>query len=105
MYQDHLAKFCVLRPFKSKRVGEVAFQPADIFLFLDVPVILQSDNSYEFTAQIITELRYLWPELTIVHSKPRHPQSQCSVERANGDIKDLLVAWWLTITQQNGQRP
>ena len=29
----------------------------------------------------------------MVHGKPRHPQSQGSVERANGDIKDMLVAW------------
>jgi len=29
----------------------------------------------------------------MVHGKPRHPQSQGSVERANGDIKDILVAW------------
>ena len=28
----------------------------------------------------------------MVHEKPRHPQSQGSVERANG-IKDMLVAW------------
>ncbi|XP_068234271.1 KRAB-A domain-containing protein 2-like [Palaemon carinicauda] len=52
-----------------------------------------SYNGSEFTAQIITELRSLWPELSIVHGKPRHPQSQGSVERANGDIKDMLVAW------------
>ena len=29
----------------------------------------------------------------MVNGKPRHPQSQGSVERANGDIKDMLVAW------------
>ena len=29
----------------------------------------------------------------MVHDKPRHPQSQGPVERANGDIKDMLVAW------------
>ena len=29
----------------------------------------------------------------MVHGNPRHPQSQGSVERANGDIKDMLVAW------------
>jgi len=28
-----------------------------------------------------------------VHGKPRHPQSQGSVERANGDIKDMLITW------------
>ena len=29
----------------------------------------------------------------MVHGKPRHPQSQGSVERPNSDIKDILVAW------------
>ncbi|XP_068228066.1 KRAB-A domain-containing protein 2-like [Palaemon carinicauda] len=93
VYQDHPTKFCVLRPLTSKRAAEVAFQLANIFLLLGAPVILQSDNGSEFTAQIINELRSLWPELSIVHGKPRHPQSQGSVERANGDIKDMLVAW------------
>ncbi|XP_076032943.1 uncharacterized protein LOC143020411 [Oratosquilla oratoria] len=31
--------------------------------------------------------------LKLVRCKPRHPQSQGSVERANADIKDILVAW------------
>jgi len=39
------------------------------------PHILQSDNGREFTASIITELKELWPELVIVHGKPRHPHS------------------------------
>ena len=29
----------------------------------------------------------------MVHGKPRHPQSQGSVERLNCDIKDMLIAW------------
>ncbi|XP_068235554.1 KRAB-A domain-containing protein 2-like [Palaemon carinicauda] len=66
VYLDHLTKFCVLCPLTSKRAAEVAFQLADIFLLLGAP---------------------------IVHGKSRHPQSQGSVERANGDIKDILVAW------------
>ena len=35
----------------------------------------------------------MWPQLTMVHGRPRHPQSQGSVERANGDIKDMLISW------------
>jgi hypothetical protein len=35
----------------------------------------------------------LWPECKIVHGKPRHPQSQGSLERANADIKDMTVTW------------
>ena len=60
---------------------------------MGAPVILQSDNGSEFTVQIITELCSMWPELSIIHGKPRHPKSQGSVEQANGDIKYMFVAW------------
>ncbi|XP_041347825.1 uncharacterized protein LOC121367580 [Gigantopelta aegis] len=93
VYQDHLTKFCVLRPLTSKRAAGVAFQLLDIFLLLGAPCVLQSDNGSEFTAHVITELKVLWPELVMVHGKPRHPQSQGSVERAKCDIKDMLVCW------------
>ena len=52
-----MAKFCVLRPLTSKRASEVAYQLLDIFLLLGAPVILQSNNSAEFTAKVITELK------------------------------------------------
>ena len=35
----------------------------------------------------------MWSELVIVHGKPRHTQSQGSIERSNGDIHDMLTAW------------
>ena len=78
----------------------MAFQLLDIFLLLGAPAILQSDNGSEFSAQVIRELKELWPQLTMVHGKPRHPQSQGSVEHANGDIKDMLAAW---VTDNNTQ--
>ncbi|XP_022163806.1 KRAB-A domain-containing protein 2-like, partial [Myzus persicae] len=36
---------------------------------------------------------HLWPELKIVHDKPRHSQSQGSVKRANQDIENMLTTW------------
>ena len=93
VYQCHLTKFVILRPLSSKRAAEVAFQLLYIFLIFGAPAILQSDNGSEFTAQVITELKELWPQLIMVHGKSRHPQSQDSVEGANSDIKDILVAW------------
>jgi hypothetical protein len=83
----------VIRPLTSTRAAEVAYQLMDIFLLFGAPHILQSDNGSEFTAQIISDLKELWPELVIVLGKPCQPQSQGSVERANYDIKDMLVAW------------
>ena len=93
VYQCHLTKYCVLRPLTSKRAAEVAYQLLDIFLMFGAPCILQSDNGSEFTAQVIQELRSMYPQLKMVHGKPRHPQSQRAVERANSDIKDMLAAW------------
>ena len=93
VYQDHLTKYCVLRPLTSKRAAGVAYQLIDIFMLFGGPQILQSDNGSEFTAHVIGELKLLWPDLLMVHGKPRHPQSQGSVERLNCDIKDILIAW------------
>ncbi|XP_037787463.1 KRAB-A domain-containing protein 2-like [Penaeus monodon] len=93
VYQDHLTKFCILCPLQTKRAAEIAFQLVDIFHLMGAPAVLQSDNGSEFTSRVITELKQIWPSLTMVHGKPRHPQSQGSVERANGDIKDMLVTW------------
>ena len=44
-------------------------------------------------AEVIRELKDMWPQLHLVHGKPCHPQSRGSVERANSDIKDMLAAW------------
>lgn len=91
-YQDHFTKFSVLRPLKSKRAEEVAYQLIDIFLLIRAPHILQSDNWREFNANVITELKLLWPELKLVHGRPRHPASQGSVDGANADIKSMIVS-------------
>ena len=93
VYQSHLATFCIIQAITSKSAAEVALHPMDIFLLLGTPVVLQSDNGSELTVNVITKLQGLWPDLKLVHGKPCHPQSQGSVERANGDIKDMLTAW------------
>jgi len=35
----------------------------------------------------------MWSDIKIFHGKPRHSQSQGSVERANRDVEDILVTW------------
>jgi len=57
------------------------------------PFILQSDNGHEFAKKIIQNLTDMCPGMKLVHRKPRHSQSQESVERSNQDVRDLLVAW------------
>lgn len=83
----------MLRALQCKRATEVAYHLNDIFLTIGAPCILQSDNGREFVNSVISELANLWPELKIVHGKPRHSQSQGSVERANQDIENMIASW------------
>ena len=83
-------QFCVLLAQSTKRAAEVSCFPAGRHFPTSK---CSSDNGSEFTSQVITELKDVWLDLKLVHGKPRHPQSQSSVERASGDIKDMLVAW------------
>ncbi|KAI6649664.1 KRAB-A domain-containing protein 2-like [Oopsacas minuta] len=92
-YMEYLTKFHVIRPQQRKTATEVANQLLLISRDFGAPNILQSDNGREFTGQVIQELSTLWPELFLVNGRPRHPQSQGSVERSNGDMKTQLMAW------------
>ncbi|XP_025192476.1 KRAB-A domain-containing protein 2-like [Melanaphis sacchari] len=92
-YQDHSTKFLSLRSLESKRASEVANNLLSIFLTFGAPKILQNDNGREFVNSIIIELKELWPDCVIVHGRPRHPQSQESIERSNQDIENMLRAW------------
>jgi len=52
-YQDHVTKFTILRPLKSKTEEEVAYQLMDIFCMSGAPFTLQSNNGREFANKII----------------------------------------------------
>ena len=54
------------------------------------PLILQSDNGKEFVNKVIKRLKQLWPECVLVRGRPRHPQSQGSIERANKDVHVMV---------------
>jgi len=96
MYRDHLTKFVLLRSLQSKRADEVAYHLLDIFTTFVAPNILHSDNGREFCNQIIKSLCEMWNDIKIVHCKPRHSESQGSVERANQDVQNMLTTWMET---------
>ncbi|GFO39385.1 KRAB-A domain-containing protein 2-like protein [Plakobranchus ocellatus] len=89
--QDNLTKYCILRALTSKNTADVTFHLLIIFFLFMAPVILHSvTNSSSLHMSLQSSRKF---GLTLMHGKPHHPQSQGSVERANGDIKDMLVAW------------
>ncbi|KAJ8882186.1 hypothetical protein PR048_018674 [Dryococelus australis] len=51
-YQDHLTKFVVFQPLKTKTAVEVADIILDIFCLLGTPNILHSENGREFCNKI-----------------------------------------------------
>lgn len=94
-YQDHATKFLHLRPIKSKHASNVAEELSKIFFTFGAPAILQSDNGREFAANVVRELVSIWPHSKMVHGRPRHPQTQGSVKRANADVENMLRAWMI----------
>ena len=47
----------------------------------------------EDLCEIITEISHLWPECKIVHSRPRHSESQGGVERLNRTYEQKISVW------------
>ena len=42
---------------------------------------------------MIEDIKKLWPDVMIIHGRPRHPQSQGLIERGNGDLQLKLGKW------------
>ena len=80
-YQDHFYKLSILSPLQTKSAHEVAHVLVkDVISMIGPPVILQSDNGKEFVAEIIGHIAAI-TGMKIIRGRPRHPQSQGSVER------------------------
>ena len=65
----------------------------DLFTMFGPPSILQYDNGKEFTAVVITHLISLWPNTKIINDSLHHPETQGSVEHANGILQTKLAKW------------
>ncbi len=94
--QVHFTKFCWLKPLKEKSAVGVANVLNELFGIYGAPLILQSDNGREFRNHLLSDLQKLWPNLKIIDGRPRHPQSQGSIQRANGDVQNILGSWMRT---------
>lgn len=92
-YQDHLTKFCFLAPLKQKSAVEVAGRLKHVFNVIGAPLILQSDNGREFRNKVMSKLIARWPRCKYIHGRPRYPQSQGSIERANGSVKNMIMSY------------
>jgi hypothetical protein len=99
-YQDHLTKYCVFDLLKPKPPSKLLITSLPFFSLFGAPFILQSDNGREFSNSVINNLKSKWPELKIVHGKPRHFQAGFSRE-VNQDVRDAGCP--MKIQKKNGQ--
>lgn len=91
--RDHFTKFSWTTALFSKEAKEVASFLFQLFTAFGPPTILQTDNGKEFTANIIRKLTEMWPTIRIINGRPRHPQSQGLIERANDVLQQKLSKW------------
>ena len=92
---DHMSKFNIIFPLKTKSAQEVAklFEER-VLAYLGPPQIFHSDNGREFVNNILHSLLDRWSSnnVTFVHGCPHHSQSQGLVERSNRVIEDKIAA-------------
>ena len=90
-YQDHFFKLSILSPMQSKSPQEVAMVLVrDVIAIIGAPTVLQSDNGAEFNHPVIIKEVAELCGMKMTRGRPRHPQSQGSVERANAVVKQLI---------------
>ena len=86
---DHLTRYTVAVPLKSKSAKEVAMALARNFCEHGIPLILLSDNGTEFNNKLLNELSQV---MGFKHKSIAcyHPSSQGLVERKNGTLLTAL---------------
>ena len=88
---------------------EVAYALVNIFKNIGVPLIIHTDNGKEFaslangakhihisdsdTNELIGHIRDMWPGAIMVKGRPRHSESQGSIERSNRLVQVRIGAW------------
>ncbi|XP_015363902.1 PREDICTED: KRAB-A domain-containing protein 2-like [Diuraphis noxia] len=92
-YQEHLTKYIVLKPLKSKCAEEIAYHLIDIFTLFGAPAILQSYCGEQFVTSVINKLHDQWDEVKIDYGWAKHSESQESIERVNRDFQEMLSTW------------
>jgi hypothetical protein len=90
---DHFSKYCWGFPLQNKSAVDVAVKLRELFFLFGPPKLLHSDNGREFVAAVIYELKQLFPDMVFIRGRPRHPQSQGCIERANGVLCGALGKW------------
>ena len=93
LVKDHFTKFLWAKALTGKFAAPIADYLFDLFVDgRPCPQRWHCDNGSEFVNTLMHEvIDLLMAKYT--HGRPRHPQTQGSIERANGTVKRKLLAW------------
>ena len=86
---DCCSKYLWAFPIRSKKTGPIALKLFKLFSSEGYPVHLQSDNGKEFVSTIIKALTKLM-RADHKRSRPKHPQTNGTVESVNKNLKSML---------------
>ncbi|CAF1605009.1 unnamed protein product [Didymodactylos carnosus] len=95
--KDHFSKFTWVFPLKAKLTEEVVIHLHMLFFTFGPCRLLHSNNGREFVNKLVVNLKNLFPNMFIVHGRPRNPKCQGSVERANA-VWCASLGKWLSFT-------
>jgi hypothetical protein len=90
--KDHFSKFSQLYALKTKETAGVGKGFMSWIGTFGPPKILQTDNGREFCSNLIETIAKDYG-IKIIHSRPRHPQTQGLVEQGNGTVENRLSKW------------
>lgn len=86
---DVFSKFAFTYPLKAKNAESVVSNMKNLFYKHGTPKIIQCDNGKEFTNSTFSSLCKSF-KIKLIHSRPRHPQSNGQVERFNQTLTRYL---------------
>ena len=89
--EDHYSKYHFARRLKNKTAAGVARCVEDMLVFTGGIRILQIDNGTEFKGVVETMCKQYGVQL--VHSSPKHPQTNGICERYGGVLKRAISKW------------
>ena len=89
--RDHFSKYSIATPMANKTSIEVVKVVVMWIMHFGPPKILQSDNGTEFKGALSILLQE--HGIKVINGRPRHPQCQGMMERANGVLKEKIAAW------------
>lgn len=87
---DSFSKYIWSIKLKNKTAESVKKGLIYIFNNFGAPSTIQADNGKEFKNNLLKETM-LNMHITIIHGRPRHPQSQGQVERVNQTVKRFIA--------------